>query len=443
MFTEIVLYLIPLWTAFLVGIILGWAWKEKWVNKKTQKLSCVVSKSVVSSLQSSPSSSKSPVSALRSFGSAPCLNTSEMQSPASKSWMTNNGEKPHFVSASQHDNCSTCNTTPQLDEGRISVVTKEDLKHLWHLVKMRDGGPTWIHMMNRSTPNMSYQAWRRDPKVGPPQYCSKTVYDDVTPKMVRDFFWDDDFRLKWDDMLAYSATIEECPTTGTMIVQWIRKFPFFCSDREYIIGRRIWELDGSYFCVTKGVSQPSIPRYKKPRRVDLYYSSWYIRAVESSRDNGQLTASEVLLFHHEDMGIPREIAKLGVRHGMWRIVKKIELGLCAYRKERASLAPLSRPASMAQINTKINVEYLRSLENDEDLSNSDIAVTCGNPLATNISRVLVFGGLIILACSLDRGMLSKAFIVGVGRRLTNRGQRLTECSKTWAHLFERESRSVS
>lgn len=49
------------------------------------------------------------------------------------------------------------------------------------------------------------------------------MYEDVTPKMVRDFFWDDEFRLQWDDMLAYSATIEECPTTGTMVVQWIRK----------------------------------------------------------------------------------------------------------------------------------------------------------------------------------------------------------------------------
>lgn len=84
--------------------------------------------------------------------------------------------------------------------------------------------------------------------------------------------------------------------------------------------------------------------------------------MESRRGtDGQLTASEVLLFHHEDMGIPREIAKLGVRHGMWGTVKKIELGLRAYQKERASLIPLSRPASLAQINTKINTEYLRSI----------------------------------------------------------------------------------
>ncbi|KAK7857917.1 protein nedd1, partial [Quercus suber] len=52
-------------------------------------------------------------------------------------------------------------------------------------------------------------------------------------------------------MLIHSETLEECPTTGTMVVQWVRKFPFFCSDREYIIGRRIWESGRSYYCVTK------------------------------------------------------------------------------------------------------------------------------------------------------------------------------------------------
>ncbi|XVE58272.1 hypothetical protein DITRI_Ditri04bG0157200 [Diplodiscus trichospermus] len=425
MFTETVLYLGPLWIAFLVGIVVSWAWKPKWARHGAQKLSCAVSKSLDLSLPSSPS--KSPMSPLKSFGSAPCLNSLKTQSQTCESWVITKGThgKTPSVSLSEYDNCR-----PQLNEGRSSVVTEEDLKHLWQLVEMRDGGPSWIQMMDRSTPNMSYQAWRRDPKTGPPQYRSKTVFENATSNMVRDLFWDDEFRPKWDHMLAYSATIEECPTTGTMVVQWIRKFPFFCSDREYIIGRRIWELDGSYYCVTKGVVWPSIPRRNKPRRVDVYYSSWYIRAVESRRGNDQLTACEVLLFHHEDMGIPWEIAKLGIRQGMWGTVKKIEPGLRAYQKERASLAPLSRTAYMAQINTKINTEFLRSLDRNEDLSKSDIEATSEKPLAKNISRILIFGGVIVLACSLDCGLLSKAFIFGMGRRLANRGKRLRERCET-------------
>ncbi|XLU35061.1 hypothetical protein S245_071127, partial [Arachis hypogaea] len=52
---------------------------------------------------------------------------------------------------------------------------------------------------------------------------------------------------------------------------------FFCSDREYIIGRRIWDAGQAYYCVTKGVPCPSMPRHNKPKRVDLHYSSWCIR----------------------------------------------------------------------------------------------------------------------------------------------------------------------
>ncbi|XVF51088.1 hypothetical protein PTKIN_Ptkin04bG0156300 [Pterospermum kingtungense] len=423
MFKDMMFALGHLWIliVFLVGIIVGWTWKPKWVSQGTHKLSCAVSKSLELSFLS--------MSPLKTFGSAISFNSLKIQS---QTCVINDGThgKPPSVSLPEYDNCSTL-CTSQLNEGLSSIVTEDDLKHLWKLVEMRDGGPSWIHMMDRSTPNMSYQAWRRDPETGPSQYRSRTVFEDATSKLVRDLFWDDEFRLKWDDMLAYSKAIEECPTTGTMVVQWIRKFPFFVSDREYIIGRRIWELDGSYYCVTKGVSWPSIPRRNKPRRVDLYYSSWYIRAVESRRGNSQLTACEVLLFHHEDMGIPWEIAKLGVRQGMWGTVKKIEPGLRAYQKERASLAPLSRTASMAQINTKINMQRLRSLEGNESLSKSDnIAATSEKPLAKNISRFLIFGGVIVLACSLDHGLLSKAFIFGVGRRLANRGKRLRECSET-------------
>lgn len=60
-------------------------------------------------------------------------------------------------------------------------------------------------------------------KNGPPQYCSRTVYEDAPPELLRDFFWDDDFRLKWDNMLTHASILEECPTTGIMVVRWIRK----------------------------------------------------------------------------------------------------------------------------------------------------------------------------------------------------------------------------
>ena len=53
--------------------------------------------------------------------------------------------------------------------------------------------------------------------------------------MVRDFFWDDEFRQKWDDMLVNAQTLEECPTTGTMTVHWVRKVSEACFCHPYLL----------------------------------------------------------------------------------------------------------------------------------------------------------------------------------------------------------------
>lgn len=149
-----------------------------------------------------------------------------------------------------------------------------------------------------------------------------------------------------------------------------------------------------------------------------------LKPVESRRGNGQLTACEVLLFHYEDMGIPWEIAKLGIRQGMWGAVKKIEPGLRAYQKERASGAPLSQPAFMAQINTKVDPDYLRALEGAKDLPTTEVAATSDKPSGNNMPKLLILGGAIVLACSLDCGFLPKALIFGVARRFANMGKKL-------------------
>lgn len=141
-----------------------------------------------------------------------------------------------------------------------------------------------------------------------------------------------------------------------------------------------------------------------------------------------MTACEVLLFHYEDMGIPWEIAKLGVRQGMWGAVKKIDPGLRAYQKERAAGVPLSHSAKMAQVNTKVSEDYLRSLESSTDDSSETTSETTSDPadnsIGKNIPKLVVIGGAIALACSLDRGLLTKALIFGVARRFARMGRRL-------------------
>ncbi|KAF6159621.1 hypothetical protein GIB67_034583 [Kingdonia uniflora] len=407
---EVVLFLGPLWVAIVVGVLVGWSWKPKWAKLGDDKLDD----------NSAPNESSQTrlISLSQSAGFGLLASLSSLKLPIPGWSSDDEGSKKETLVSTPND-CSL-----QVSNENQLAVTEDDLDHLSQLVEVKDGGPAWIHMMDRSAPNMSYQAWRRDPETGPPQYRSRTVFEDARPETVRDLFWDDEFRPNWDNMLVSSSTLEECATTGTMIVRWVRKFPFFCSDREYIIGRRIWESGRSYYCVTKGVPYPSVPRCNKPRRVDLYYSSWCIRAVESNRGDGQMTACEVLLFHHEDMGIPWEIAKLGVRQGMWGTVQKIDPGLRAYQKFRASGAPISRCAVMADINIKIKGDYLNSSENSSDSSNTKILPSSSEKTSgKNLSKVLIMGGAVILACSLDRGLLSKAVIFGVARKFAKAGKR--------------------
>lgn len=67
----------------------------------------------------------------------------------------------------------------------------------------------------------------------------------------------------------------------------------------------------------------------------------------------QKMASEVLLFHHEDIGLPREVVKMGVRAGMWSMVRRLHLGLQNYQMAKENDASPSNYALMANITTKI------------------------------------------------------------------------------------------
>lgn len=60
-------------------------------------------------------------------------------------------------------------------------------------------------------------------QIGPTQYRTRTIFKNVSPEVLRDFFWDDEFRAEWDKMLVEYRTLQVCSKNGTMIVQWIRK----------------------------------------------------------------------------------------------------------------------------------------------------------------------------------------------------------------------------
>ncbi|KFK32485.1 hypothetical protein AALP_AA6G248600 [Arabis alpina] len=403
-FVDILLCAVPIWLAVMIGLLIGWSWRPRWTG-----LIYLGFRSKLRFLWTAPPG----------FG-------------ARRLWLAFTALSAFSVCRtiwSRRDTTADKSTTGEETRGsdddnrRVKeeeIVTESDLEHLLKLLEVGNAAMEWQSFMDKTTPNMSYQAWRHEPETGPVVYRSRTVFEDATPDIVRDFFWDDEFRPKWDFMLANFKTLEEDSQTGTMIVQWRKKFPFFCSDREYIIGRRIWESGNKYYCVTKGVPYPALPKRDKPRRVELYFSSWVIRAVESRKGDGQLSACEVSLVHYEDMGIPKDVAKLGVRHGMWGAVKKLNAGLRAYQNVRKSDSSLSRIAQMARITTKLNMDSAESSTSDEDRSRAmDYARRQRDNLRMDWKWIVVGG--VALACGLHSGVIGKALLAaGAGQRLARR-----------------------
>ncbi|CAK9167951.1 unnamed protein product [Ilex paraguariensis] len=419
-FVDILLCAVPIWVAVMIGLVIGWSWRPRWTG--------LVFIGCRSKLRFVWTAVPPGLGARRLWLAFTALSAFSV---GRRLWFSFRGRKrpesgavsaPASVATGQSEGSGgDIKQSTGISEANQDIVGGNDLEHLLHLLDGKDGQMAWQSMMERSTSNMAYQAWRHEPEMGPIVYRSRTVFEDATPELVRDFFWDDEFRPKWDPMLVYFKILEECPHTGTMIVHWIKKFPFFCSDREYIIGRRIWEAEKTYYCVTKGVPYPGLQRHDKPRRVDLYFSSWLIKPVESHKGDGHSSACEVTLIHYEDMGIPKDVAKLGVRHGMWGTVKKFHAGFRAYEQARKSEASLSRSALMAKITTKISSN--ESGDSSEPVSaeeeNGDTVEDVqrhGDPGGIDW-KWLVLGGTVAVVCGLHTGVIGKALLLGAGQRV--------------------------
>eukprot|EP01018_Ginkgo_biloba_P017504 Gb_41773 [translate_table: standard] len=208
---DLIICSVPLWVAVMIGLVIGWSWRPKWAS-----LIFLGMRSRPRLVWTAPPGFGArrlwfAVTALSAF---PVLR---------KLWYNFRAWKSVDEKTSEASEREISEESTSIEDQEQEVVNLEDLENLCLLLEEKDGGPVWQQMMDRSTLNMSYQAWRREPEIGPTEYRTRTVFEDTTPELIRDFFWDDDFRPKWDDMLIHFKTLEECPRTGTMIVHWIRK----------------------------------------------------------------------------------------------------------------------------------------------------------------------------------------------------------------------------
>lgn len=146
--------------------------------------------------------------------------------------------------------------------------------------------------------------------------------------------------------------------------------------------------------------------------------------MQSRKGDGQLSACEVTLVHYEDMGIPKDVAKLGVRHGMWGTVKKLHSGFRAYQSaRRLESSSLTRCAQMAKITTKISngegTELTEHISTEEE--KNEVVVAEKQKDRGGIDwKLLAVGGTIALVCGLQTGVLGKALLIGAGHRFARR-----------------------
>ena len=201
----------------------------------------------------------------------------------------------------------------------------------------------WKHLSQKQSAQLSSHQWVRSngeegnrlmncPESSGLQMLVKTVFEGVDWKDVADFWINDDFRGNWDRCFVSSETVlkeqqeeqmnpngkdtaaaikSKYNSKGVEVVRWVRKFPAFCGNREYIIARRSFyeEETNSVYVVSKSVDFDMPPQIK---RVKEYYSSWRIRVVPSPQSPGKL-AVETVLLHYEDLGVPNSIFRLAMR----------------------------------------------------------------------------------------------------------------------------------
>lgn len=159
-------------------------------------------------------------------------------------------------------------------------------------------------------------------------------------------------------------------------------------------------------------------------------SALYVCAVESLRGDGQMTAVEVIVIHYEEMGIQRDLAKMGIRQGMWGCVKKLEPGIRKYKAMRKLNKPLTPSALIAQISTKVPYP-LNGLEKSS-MSETENSVVVSGKGKDNESveknkgymKWLLLGGAVAVACTVDRGAVGKFLVLGVAKRLGRVGRRM-------------------
>lgn len=247
-----------------------------------------------------------------------------------KRWLklgTKRGSEKLFAERCESNTCL-------LEEGEMML--EAELKDFLGDLELPEGD--WAKLgykkvMDRSTGMIRHICWSKDLPSGSTQYRSRTLMYGVEAETARDFFLDDGYRGEWDESRVTYSTLEDWNENGCQVARWVRKFPLFLRDREYVVARRIWCLsERTFHCISKLTTHPSAPKRTNPWRVSALSSSWKISPLKVETEDGNpKVACELVHFHLEESGISRNLAKMAVSRGMWPYIQKLDAALRSYQ----------------------------------------------------------------------------------------------------------------
>ncbi|MCO5601008.1 hypothetical protein L7F22_055124 [Adiantum nelumboides] len=223
--------------------------------------------------------------------------------------------------------CSSGDASEVVNVG-LPIVTEADLQRLLMLLDEEDG-ISWVPVVEKCSDTLSYHAKLREPKDGSPtEYLSTSLFRNSSCKLLKEFYMDSEYRLKWDKTFESYELLHSDEKKGYEVGRFIRRYPFI-RPREYVLAWRLWEgEDGTYYYFAKLCDHPQAPHSPLFTRVEHYMSGWRIR-----RDGDHC---EIKMWHQEDT---TSMAKMAFSCRIWSYMCDMDKSLQKYRSNRQSTTP--------------------------------------------------------------------------------------------------------
>ncbi|KMZ72972.1 StAR-related lipid transfer protein [Zostera marina] len=209
------------------------------------------------------------------------------------------------------------------------MISDDDLKDLiidLHPQSSSNKEQVWNELVTKQNNSVFYNAKCCKLENGSIKYLSTTKFLNCSTSLLKDFYMDNEYRVKWDTTVIDHQQLEINSKDMIEFGRTVKKFPFL-SPREYVLAWRIWEgKNCDFYCLIKNCEHPQAPQRKGYVRVGFFRSGWKIKKVP---DQGG-EACEITLVHQEDAGLNPDMAKVAFTRGIWSYICKMDNAFRGY-----------------------------------------------------------------------------------------------------------------